>query len=136
MRRLCVILALKQAYIKAIGQPLGFDWSRLEFNIPDKTATGDGRPLTGWEFRVWSSELGFPLSQDASAAAQAAAAAAAAAAAGGEGHYSQHYQCAVAFFRRTRETRFVWHTDPKDLEAWVQFITLDQLLNVADKLVE
>ena len=36
----------------------------------------------------------------------------------------------------TRETRFVWHTDPKDLEAWVQFITLDQLLNVADKLVE
>ena len=42
MRRLCVLLALKQAYIKAIGQPMGFDWSRLEFNIPQKTASGDG----------------------------------------------------------------------------------------------
>ena len=61
MRRLCVLLALKQAYIKAIGQPMGFDWSRLEFNIPDKKATGDGRPLNGWEFRVWSSELGWPV---------------------------------------------------------------------------
>ena len=118
MRRLCVLLALKQAYIKAIGQPFGFDWSRLEFNIPEKTATGDGRPLVGWEFRVWSSELGFPRPSP------------------GEGHVSQVYQCAVAFFRRTRETRFVWHTEHKDLEAWVQFITLDQLLNVVDKLIE
>ena len=118
MRRLCVILALKQAYIKAIGQPMGFDWSRLEFNIPDKKATGDGRPLNGWEFRVWSSELGFPIPE------------------GGEGHVRQVYQCAVAFFRRTRETRFVWHQESKDLDAWVQFITLDQLLNVADKLIE
>nr|VWO96978.1 4'-phosphopantetheinyl transferase (EC (Colibactin biosynthesis phosphopantetheinyl transferase ClbA) (Putative 4'-phosphopantetheinyl transferase) [Ganoderma boninense] len=117
MRRLCVLLALKQAYIKAIGQPMGFDWSRLEFNIPNKTATGDGRPLAGWEFRVWSSDLGFPLQET-------------------EGHHRQKYQCAVAFFRRTRETRFVWQTDAKDLESWVQFITLDQLLNVADKLVE
>ncbi|KAI0741620.1 hypothetical protein C8Q80DRAFT_1221604 [Daedaleopsis nitida] len=117
MRRLCVLLALKQAYIKAIGQPMGFDWSRLEFNIPAKTATGDGRPLSGWEFRVWSSELGFPIPES-------------------EGHVRQTYQCAVAFFRRTRDTRFIWQTEPKDLESWVQFITLDQLLNVADKLVE
>ena len=117
MRRLCVILALYQAYIKAIGQPMGFDWSRLEFNIPEKTASGDGRPLSGWEFRVWSSELGFPIPDS-------------------EGHHRQVYQCAVAFFRRTRETRFVWHTEHKDLEAWVQFITLDQLLNVVDKLIE
>ena len=117
MRRLCVLLALKQAYIKAIGQPMGFDWSRLEFNIPQKTASGDGRPLHGWEFRVWSSELGFPIPQS-------------------ENHTRQTYQCAVAFFRRTRDTRFVWQTEAKDLESWVQFITLDQLLNVADKLVE
>ena len=117
MRRLCVLLALKQAYIKAIGQPFGFDWSRLEFNIPEKTASGDGRPLSGWEFRVWSSELGFPIPDS-------------------EGHHRQVYQCAVAFFRRTRETRFVWQNEAKDLESWVQFITLDQLLNVADKLVE
>lgn len=28
LRRLCLVLAFKQAYIKAIGQPIGFDWSR------------------------------------------------------------------------------------------------------------
>ena len=118
MRRLCLLLALKQAYIDAIGQPMGFDWSRLEFNIPEKTASGDGRPLSGWEFRVWSSELGIPNPES-------------------EGPvHRQVYQCAVAFFRRTRDTRFVWQTEAKDLESWVQFITLDQLLNVADKLVE
>ncbi|KAI0358025.1 hypothetical protein OH77DRAFT_1502585 [Trametes cingulata] len=117
MRRLCLILALKQAYIKAIGQPMGFDWSRLEFNIPEKTATGDGRPLAGWEFRVWTSQLGWPIP-------------------GESGHHMQNYQCAVAFFRRTRDTKFIWQNDAKELESWVQFITLDQLLNVADKLVE
>ena len=87
------------------------------FNIPEKTASGDGRPLSGWEFRVWSSELGFPIPNS-------------------EDHIEQKYQCAVAFFRRTRDTRFVWQTEAKDLETWVQFITLDQLLNVADKLIE
>ncbi|KAI0630829.1 hypothetical protein C8Q77DRAFT_1219662 [Trametes polyzona] len=117
MRRLCLILALKQAYLKAIGQPIGFDWSRLEFNIPGKTATGDGRPLAGWEFRVWTSELGWPIPNT-------------------DKHVMQKYQCAVAFFRRTRDIRFIWQDDAKQLESWVQFITLDQLLNVADKLVE
>ncbi|EIW58284.1 uncharacterized protein TRAVEDRAFT_124422 [Trametes versicolor FP-101664 SS1] len=117
MRRLCLLLALKQAYIKAIGQPMGFDWSRLEFNIPEKIATGDGRPLAGWEFRVWTAELGWPIPDS-------------------EEHTEQKYQCAVAFFRRTRDTRFIWQNDAKELESWVQFITLDQLLNVADKLVE
>ncbi|KAH9940855.1 uncharacterized protein BXZ73DRAFT_88556 [Epithele typhae] len=117
MRRLCLLLALKQAYIKAIGQPLGFDWSRLEFNIPEKTATGDGRPLVGWEFRLWQSECGFPIPDS-------------------NNHVQQKYQCAVAFFRRQRETRFVWHMESKDLDTWVQFITVDQLLNVVDKLIE
>jgi 4'-phosphopantetheinyl transferase len=42
LRRLCALLTLKQAYIKAIGQPMGFDFSRLEFNIPAQTAHGDG----------------------------------------------------------------------------------------------
>ena len=117
LRRLCIVLSCKDAYIKAIGQPVGFDYRRLEFNIPEKTASGDGRPLSGWEFRVWSSELGFPIGET-------------------DGHHRQVYQCAVAFFRRTRDTRFVWQTEAKDLESWVQFITLDQLLNVADKLTE
>ncbi|KAH9852643.1 hypothetical protein C2E23DRAFT_824662 [Lenzites betulinus] len=117
MRRLCILLALKQAYIKAIGQPIGFDWSRLEFNPAEKHAMGDGRPLLGWEFRIWTSELGWPIP-------------------GSDGHVQQKYQCAVAFFRRTQHTRFLWQKDAKELESWVQFVTLDQLVNVADKLTE
>src|SRR6266850_2356415 len=31
--QLCIPLALKLAYIKVIGQPIGFDWSCLEFNM-------------------------------------------------------------------------------------------------------
>ena len=41
LRRLCIILALKQAYIRAIGQPLGFDYSRLDFDVPGGRAQGD-----------------------------------------------------------------------------------------------
>ena len=48
LRRLCLILALKQAYIKAIGQPIGFDWSRLEFNLPGETARGASDHLPVW----------------------------------------------------------------------------------------
>ncbi|KIJ96140.1 hypothetical protein K443DRAFT_10826 [Laccaria amethystina LaAM-08-1] len=43
-------LATKDAYIKAIGQPIGFDYSRLEFNVGNKRAFGDGHILGGWEF--------------------------------------------------------------------------------------
>ena len=58
LRRLCIVLSCKDAYIKAIGQPVGFDYRRLEFNIPEEKATGDGHPLTGWEFRIFKAQLG------------------------------------------------------------------------------
>lgn len=113
LRRLCIILALKQAYIKAIGQPIGFDWSRLEFNIPEETAQGDGHPLTGWEFRVFKSNLGVARKDVL---------------------VEEQYQCACAFFRGTRESTFIWHDNTKDLEAWVQFINIDQMVKVIPKL--
>lgn len=96
---------------------MGFDWSRLEFNIPEKTASGDNTPLSGWEFRVWQAQVGGPIPGQS------------------EG-YQEDYQCAAAFFRGQQPTRFIWQTESKDLESWVQFITLDQLLNVVDRLVE
>jgi len=36
LRRLAIILALKESYIKAIGQPLGFDYTRLEFDVENR----------------------------------------------------------------------------------------------------
>ncbi|KAJ7810186.1 hypothetical protein B0H13DRAFT_2477102 [Mycena leptocephala] len=95
LRRLCILLALKAAYIHAIGQPPGFDWGRLEFDIPNETARGDGHPLQGWEFRIFRASLG------------------------------------VA---RRDESTFVWHESAKDLESWVQFINIDQLVKVIPKL--
>ena len=31
---------------------LGFDFSRIEYNIKDGIAKGDGLPLIGWEFHI------------------------------------------------------------------------------------
>ena len=116
LRRLCLILALKQAYIKAIGQPTGFDWSRLEFNIPGESARGDGYPLGGWEFRLWQAQIGVF---------------------GDDGEVEeQHYQCASAFFRGTAESKFIWQKDKKELESWVQFLNVDQLITVLPKLTD
>ncbi|KAF5360012.1 hypothetical protein D9758_007619 [Tetrapyrgos nigripes] len=114
LRRLCVILALKDAYIKAIGQPLGFDFSRLEFNVDNETAIGDGHPLQGWEFRIYRANLGVARRDQIT---------------------SQIYQCVVAFFRGTRESNFIWYHNAKELESWVQFINIDQMLKVIPKLV-
>jgi len=113
LRRLCILLSLKMAYIKAIGQPIGFDWSRLEFNIPQESARGDDHPLQGWEFRVFKAQLGV-LRSGASV--------------------EESYQCACAFFRGSKESKFIWHDNTKDLEAWVQFINIDQMIKVIPKL--
>lgn len=113
LRRLCILLSLKAAYIKAVGQSRGFDWSRLEFNIPNESARGDDHPLQGWEFRVFKAQLGV---QRSGAVIQ------------------ESYQCACAFFRGTKESKFIWHDNAKDLEAWVQFINIDQMIKVIPKL--
>ena len=113
LRRLSILLALKAAYIQAIGQPLGFDWSRLDFDVPAQAARGDGHPLQGWEFRVFRAELGVIR----------------------QGHLvRESYQCATAFFRGTSESRFVWQENQKDIESWVQFLNIDQMIKVIPKL--
>lgn len=113
LRRLCILLSLKAAYIKAVGQPRGFDWSRLEFNIPNESARGDDHPLQGWEFRVFKAQLGVQRNGTV---------------------IEEAYQCACAFFRGTKESKFIWHDNAKDLEAWVQFINIDQMIKVIPKL--
>ncbi|KAF7343903.1 hypothetical protein MVEN_01679000 [Mycena venus] len=113
LRRLCILLALKGAYIQAIGQPSGFDWARLEFDIPRETARGDGHPLQGWEFRIFRANLGVARRDVL---------------------VEEHYQCVCAFFRGTPDSKFIWHESAKDLESWVQFINIDQMVKVIPKL--
>ena len=115
LRRLCILLALKAAYIKAIGQPIGFDWSRLEFNISEETCSGDGQPLTGWEFRLYKAHLGVQRRGIL---------------------MEESYQCVTAHFRGSPDSKFVWQDNNKDLESWVQFINIDQMTNVIPKLTD
>ncbi|KAJ7603202.1 hypothetical protein DFH06DRAFT_1114725 [Mycena polygramma] len=110
LRRLCTLLALKAAYLHAIGQPKGFDWTRLDFDIPRKTARGDGHPLQGWEFRIFHSSLGVARKDKL---------------------VEEDYKCVCAFFRGGQETSFIWH---EDLASWVQFINIDQMVKVVPKL--
>ena len=154
LRRLTILLAMKQAYIRAIGQPLGFDWSRLEFDVPAKTARGDDLPLTGWEFRVFTAKLGVLRGpQHAGSAASSAAPSPNVGMTNG-GQMTMHHQpppppppmsadqriveetyvCCVAFFRGTRESKFDFQESSEQLESWVQFINIDQMLKVVPKL--
>ncbi|ESK94745.1 hypothetical protein Moror_14240 [Moniliophthora roreri MCA 2997] len=114
LRRLCIILTLKEAYIKAIGQPIGFDYTRLEFNVGEKWARGDNHPLQGWEFRIFRAIIGVARKDQI---------------------VEESYQCACAFFRGLRQSEFVFYENKEDLDSWVQFITIDQMLRVIPKLM-
>ncbi|KAH6912197.1 hypothetical protein BKA70DRAFT_1266956 [Coprinopsis sp. MPI-PUGE-AT-0042] len=113
LRRMCILLALKNAYISAIGQPVGFDFARLEFDVINSKATGDGSALNGWEFRVFTANLGV---------------------ARGSKLVHEQYECVCAFYRENSEVRFIWHQTPRELESWVQFINIDQMIKVIPKL--
>ncbi|KAG6809733.1 hypothetical protein H0H92_014957 [Tricholoma furcatifolium] len=113
LRRFCMIVALKQAYVKAIGHATGFDYSRLEFNVPEQTAIGDSYPLTGWEFRIWKTRLSVARRDQI---------------------VHEEYECCAAFFRGTNDSRFIFYDTPEDLTKWVQFINIDQMVKVIPKL--
>ncbi|KAF4612355.1 hypothetical protein D9613_003891 [Agrocybe pediades] len=115
LKRLCIMLALKDSYIKAIGQPVGFDYSRLEFDMVARTAKGDGLPLNGWEFRIFTAKLGV---------------------ARGTILKSEDYECVCAYYRGTPTDppSIVIQTKTQEIENWVQFINIDQLMTVSNKL--
>ena len=95
---------------------MGFDWSRLEFDLPGENAKGDSFPLQGWEFRIWQAKIAVLRDSDEVE--------------------EQTYQCASAFFRGCQGVRFIWQRDSKELDAWVQFLTIDQLITVLPKLTD
>ncbi|KAF8591732.1 hypothetical protein K439DRAFT_1626730 [Ramaria rubella] len=108
LRRLCVLLTLKSAYTKALGQPVGFDFSRIDCNIPEETISVDGKPLQGWEFRLFKANLGVVR----------------------KGLLMEEtYQCSCAVYRGGEETRFIWEENPKDMEKWLHFINTDTVLS-------
>ena len=73
------------------GQPIGFDFSRLEFDVPN-----DGKPLIGWEFRIkFGAKLGvgrkYILKQEA-------------------------YERVCAYYRGNQEVSFIFHETTQQWE--------------------
>jgi len=49
---------LKEAYTKALGLGLGFDFRRIEYDVPENRLLIDGVVPRGWEFVAFSIEVG------------------------------------------------------------------------------
>ncbi|TDL27069.1 hypothetical protein BD410DRAFT_825478 [Rickenella mellea] len=114
--RLCMLLSIKEALIDGLGQPRGFDLSRIECDVPSETIKVDGQVLLGWEFRLFrSSQECISLKGES---------------------YIDLYQNTVAFYRGSNLTRFVFGADPRDFERVTQYFPLDNLLKVINKLTE
>jgi 4'-phosphopantetheinyl transferase len=50
LRRFFWIWTLKEAYTKALGLGLGFDFRRIEYNVPENVVRVDGAIPKGWQF--------------------------------------------------------------------------------------
>ena len=50
LRRFYLIWTLKEAYTKALGLGMGFDFSRIEYDVPNDAVRIDGVVPRGWRF--------------------------------------------------------------------------------------
>src|ERR1700761_5743924 len=57
VRRLNIILSLKEAYLKAMAQPIGFDFSRINCDVAKEVVTVDDSTLDGWEFNILTANI-------------------------------------------------------------------------------
>lgn len=53
LRRFFWMWTLKEAYTKALGLGLGFDFSRIEFDVVNKVVRVDRAVPEGWAFRMF-----------------------------------------------------------------------------------
>ncbi|KAF8592542.1 hypothetical protein K439DRAFT_1656010 [Ramaria rubella] len=54
VRYIFLLWTLKEAYTKALGLGLGFEFKRVEYNIAQSCVSVDGRPALGWRFIMFT----------------------------------------------------------------------------------
>jgi len=128
LNRLFVIWTIKESYIKALGQPPGFDFSRVECRIPDEEIYVDGKKLTGWEFRLFKSNVGVYRSPNSIFREYRGVVQ------GDEAELEKEvYQCCMTIYRGNELNRciFKWSQQSTELEKFLRFVTLDAMVNAA-----
>jgi len=53
LKRIFWLWTIKEAYTKALGEGLGFDFSRISVDLSALSITVDGTPLTGFDFLMF-----------------------------------------------------------------------------------
>lgn len=115
LSRLVTLLAIKESLINGLGQPIGFDLSRISANPVANTLLVDGRPFMGWEFRLFRAQAEATV---------------------GPAHYVDQYQMCAAYFRGNEETKFVFVDRPEDIEKLTQYFPFDRLVDVIPRLLQ
>ncbi|QRW26445.1 kinetochore protein Mis12/MTW1 [Rhizoctonia solani] len=107
LRRLYILWTLKESYTKALGQPIGFDFSRIECDIPHRQIRVDGEPLLGWEFRLFRANTGVLRKGTL---------------------VEESYQCTTAIYRGGNTTKLLWeHEDGVgEGDKWLRFARQNQ----------
>lgn len=116
LNRLIILLTIKESLISGLGQPVGFDLSRIDCNVLENSIRVDGQPLLGWEFRLVRS-----VQQGVSDQGQ---------------YYWEPYQITVAFYRGNNISKIIFTENPKDVERVMQYFTLENLIKVMPKVMQ
>lgn len=109
IRRLCILLTLKRAYVRAIGQVVGFDYATIDCRVPQRTIFVRGARLTGWEFRLSMVNMGVYKSNIASS--------------------EEKYQCACAVYRGGEDTVFLFDDTLETEGRWLHFISVEAIIS-------
>lgn len=116
LSRLIILLTIKESLINGLGQPVGFDLSRLECNPAENWLMVDGQPLVGWEFRLFRCQ-GEAIGEN-------------------NVQYVDQYQMCVAFYRGQNTVKFTFVDKPEDIDRLTQYFPFDRLVDVIPRLLQ
>lgn len=98
-----LLWTLKEAYSKALGLGLGFDFQRIEYHIPNNTVHIDGKAAEGWHFKMF--EVLSPSSSDV-------------------------YQGCIAYFKEDDSTSSLIFVDDPARDPLFHFVPLTEITRV------